>query len=67
MKIYHVFYWIKKNRSEHLYDMFVSAANKDEACKICREEVMKHTGRNALRPTTKDPDLVGMKDHHHYL
>ena len=64
MKVYQVFYWVKKNRCEHLNDMFVSAETKDDACKICREVVMKQTGRNALRCTTKDPDLVGMKDRH---
>lgn len=57
MKSYQVFYWIKMNRHEYLEHMFVPANNAKEACKLCKEQVMKQTGRNAFRPTTKAPDL----------
>lgn len=62
MKNYQVFYWIKKNRHEYLEHMFVSANNSKEACRICKEQVLEQTGRNAFRPTTKAPDLEQYKD-----
>lgn len=55
VKSYQVFYWIKKNKKECLNHMLVHAANSREACKKCKEEVYKQTGRNAFRPTTKAP------------
>lgn len=55
MKQYQVFYWLKMNNHEYLRHMFVTAPNAREACKVCKEEVKKQTGRNAFRPTTKAP------------
>ena len=61
MKIYQVFYWIKKNRREYLKHMFVIANTAKEATKVCKQQVKKQTGRKALRPTTKVPDLIAYK------
>lgn len=67
MKNYQVFYWVKKNRHEYLEHMFVSANNAKEACKICKEEVLKQTGHNAFRPTTKAPDLELYKNNPYFI
>lgn len=53
MKIYQVFYWIKKDRKEYLNHIFVSARNSKEACSKCKKLVFERTKRNAFRPTTK--------------
>jgi hypothetical protein len=67
MKNYQVFYWIKKNRHEYLCHMFVAAQNAKEACKICKEQVLLQTGRNAFRPTTKVPDIEGIRNNSYYI
>lgn len=58
IKDYQVFYYIKANRTETLNHMFVRASNSREACKKCKEEVFKQTGKNAFRPTTKCPEQI---------
>lgn len=67
MKTYQVFYWIKKNRHEYLEHMFIRASNAKEACRICKEQVIEKTGRNAFRPTTKAPDLEQYKNLSYYV
>ena len=37
--------------------MVVNAATAKDACRICKEQVKLVTGRNAFRPTTKEPDM----------
>lgn len=54
-KSYRVFYYLKMNRQEILKNMDIVASNQKEACKKCKEIVFTQTGRNAFRPTTKDP------------
>lgn len=53
VKCYQVFYWIKKNKKEYLNHMYISAKNAKEACRKCKEEVKKQTGRNAFRASTR--------------
>lgn len=67
MKNYQVFYWIKKDRHEYLEHMFVMANNAKEACRICKEQVFKQTGRNAFRPSIKAPDLEAYKNLPYYV
>lgn len=67
MKNYQVFYWIKKNNHEYLEYMFVTANNTKEACKLCKEQVRKQTGRNAFRPTTKAPDIEQFRQLPHFV
>lgn len=67
MKSYQVFYWIKKNSHEYLDHMFVSANNAKDACRICKEQVKKQTGRNAFRPTTKVPDIAYYENKPYYI
>ena len=67
MKTYQVFYWIKVNRHEYLYHMFVSANNAREACGLCKEQVRQQTGRNAFRPTTKAPDLAQYRNKPYFV
>lgn len=55
MKNYEVFYWIKANSTETLHSLVVEAANSKEACSKCKAQVFAKTGRNAFRPTTKNP------------
>lgn len=54
-KDYQVFYFIKRNGTETLHHIFVSAENQREACKKCKEIVKEQTGRNAFRPTCTPP------------
>ncbi len=52
IKTYDVYYIIKMNGTEQLHLMKqVKAANAKEACKYCKDQVQKLTGRNAFRPT----------------
>ena len=67
MKSYQVFYWIKKNSHEYLEHMFVSANNAKDACRICKEQVKKQTGRNAFRPTIKVPDIAYYENKPYYI
>lgn len=67
MKIYQVFYWIKKNNREYLNHMFVAANNAREACQVCKRQVKEQTGRNAFRPTTKVPDLIPYRSNPNFV
>ena len=67
MKIYQVFYWIKKNRREYLEHMYVAASNANEAMQICKQQVKEQTGRNAFWPTTKAPDLTPYRSNPNFV
>jgi hypothetical protein len=47
--------------------MFVRAQNAKEACKVCKEQVLLQTGRNAFRPTTKVPDVESIRNNPYYV
>lgn len=56
MKAYNVYYYIKMNGSESLHVLEnVKADTAKAAVKWCKEYVFGMTGRNAFRPTTKQP------------
>lgn len=57
MKTYTVWYYVKHHGTETLESMDVTAANAKEACVTCKTQYKAQTGRNAFRPSTKQPKI----------
>ena len=53
MKIYTVFYYLKMNKREYLWEMEICAQTAMEACVLCKDAVRLMDGRNAFRPSTR--------------